>query len=1724
MSTNPLAAYISFTGQTGCYAELPLAVLAGATTFTIEAKISTVSTKSSSNNWTWGTIAGREIDYNWQDDFGLCVNGGKLCFWAEPKNKTTTTANNTISTAVVNDGLIHKVAVVSSNGAIDLYCDGVLVAHTNNVNAKITNSATILLAFDSHSASYLQMDLYEARFWSVARTQAELFADIDGAESGLECWLKPTAEGLLDYSGNGRHATLYGNPACNVIYSLPITQQVDVERIIQNTIAVSLTVDVERQLKTKWRYVNMGDVHDLTQTPTYLTDLPATKSTTGYAFYQTTRAKCFDLPATPQIWAKFDVYFDGSNRWRAYNGGSNGFTGITTQTDGRLGFFSNNTSQQHISNICKTNQLQTVLLHMVSGTNGLIEAWVDGTKIYTYNGDVNHGDDFADFYLQSDGAGTFFSNVIISNIEIGLNDGWQKISVDAERQIKKPIQITLDVQRNFIPAIVVPLIGSHFNHLVASLTIPSGASKRIVLPKRSVAYIRGTGIGTIKVSSDTDATGTVTGAEAFNAGEMYAELGECETVRIAVDSTTVTPQQIIKAFVSSLTKTTLQGTAAVDEAINYVTQGRIETTTDLVNAFLNDLANANSETIFLRDKCGIILGNADTGAITGSDAGGDTIKTASSVIPEQIPVTSWGIPTIGSTTTINGLTVHWASIGANGNELSETEEHILAGLNSDWIEQCLNLIDESFGINFYGENTILRDINVRFEDNENHALAYVKSYYSNSQLTRLDLVVNMHYYNDLDTTSEDGLLISSSPLYDSAGYLDRTLAHEFTHAVMAANIDNFSSLPLYITEGMAELVHGIDDLRGGDIVNLALDKAELSLIFSTGGTTSNAYPYSAGYMLLRYLAKQAADISFTPNEINITNLLISDGATNSNYEALTDNTRQILYSDVSRTLIKTLSLINNVEILDVIPTEVNLNVRRALISKITVHETNTNQHSEQQNNSNSKFLNFQTKKSASGNILSADETDNNEEEDETGNILLTEGTNNDDVGIQRIELHVAEQQLTDTLKLVVTKSFMKLKGLELDAEVAIRYLDYKATFVVTRIQQIGNSCYIELCTDVDLLLYTQFKIGLPSAGSKDELEEIINESLSAGGTGSTETSNSYSDNNRLRLYKKMSSNPKTLMIDNAYDESENDENDESDESDESDILNKLLYGQDEEPQKVDDILQDNRPPQDNIGDIEGNDGEWKYKKATEIIKYITQMLGRKQGENEYYENFVPALRFKEGESDTDDAGAFYCEKNNITYRDLMNDILSWSARVPNRMLNACFAGNKMIVVQRGIEPNQVSLDSGKFKLNEPEEIESDDSLEKLEIDEQIIITEEKVRTIWGSTPWSKTVIHETPRTVLKSKNQKEEPEPPAPLMLPEQPNFVGISGLTEFPKLEKPPALPELPQRPSGGKTNYIQDSDEAHKEKETKTKTKFEYTDDDLVKRSETLLENKDGITKTITEYYYETLPTGRKFLAQEITWKYEGETLLYLPLVEKTTIDHTPLMQGQGHVVSSDEDGDIHSTTVGQVNPDVRVSKYLENKWYEDWLRYAKDKMDILLEIGELIDEWATSNHEAGQAWLEENQTAIDLLSEEYREELETYWNERDNRIQTYSDDFKNYAEEEREYILAQAPDIETTTDKESVTIQGLLLYDSSFPIHDEQTLKTITESLTELNNSKKTTVQVIVFGYVHAITLLDQITFQGEKYNVISNVIMSTPDTINEQHLTLVKWETPSESNGS
>ena len=383
----------------------------------------------------------------------------------------------------------------------------------------------------------------------------------------------------------------------------------------------------------------------------------------------------------------------------------------------------------------------------------------------------------------------------------------------------------------------------------------------------------------------------------------------------------VTQQSVIKSFMYALDhamRITVDNVETVlNEVVNYASCGKFETWGGLINSFIGDIQtyakmeeghnydftwtkdeSGNWKRVpesgidsFLKNYCGIDLTNADTGAITGVDAGSGTVKTADSVVPETGTMNDLTVPT-SNETTINGLTITWP------NTVNVQQETIVNALNTWWIEEGLNLIEESYGLSFTEEGTTVSNIDVKFVAEDNSTLAYVNNWSNSStgNCTQLRLSINMNHFNEIDLSDVNGYAGETS------GSLDRTIAHELTHAVMAANIAGFSKLPKCIKEGAAELVHGIDDFRPDDILWLSnlgregtftrttyysdgrTETAELSYsetrlqdlqeALSIDGTDS--YVYAGGYMLLRYFAKQSAENYGNVINVASANVAVSD--------------------------------------------------------------------------------------------------------------------------------------------------------------------------------------------------------------------------------------------------------------------------------------------------------------------------------------------------------------------------------------------------------------------------------------------------------------------------------------------------------------------------------------------------------------------------------------------------------------------------------------------------------------------------------------------------------------------------------------------------------------------------------------------------------------------------------------------------------------------------------
>lgn len=180
------------------------------------------------------------------------------------------------------------------------------------------------------------------------------------------------------------------------------------------------------------------------------------------------------------------------------------------------------------------------------------------------------------------------------------------------------------------------------------------------------------------------------------------------------------------------------------------------------------------------------------------------------------------------------------------NHTDNNEQRIVSALHTEWINNSLELIEESTGLSFHKTKGI-KEMGVYFEDNSSsNALAYVGSLINmaTNKTEELFMVVNMHYYKDMDDD------VNGKSNVPGAGYLDRTIAHEMVHAVMSSNIDGFGDLYACIKEGAAEVIHGIDDDR-----KTAIAAGGHGGKLSTA-TDASSDSYSSGYVMFRYMAAQ----------------------------------------------------------------------------------------------------------------------------------------------------------------------------------------------------------------------------------------------------------------------------------------------------------------------------------------------------------------------------------------------------------------------------------------------------------------------------------------------------------------------------------------------------------------------------------------------------------------------------------------------------------------------------------------------------------------------------------------------------------------------------------------------------------------------------------------------------------------------------------------------------
>ncbi|BAL84184.1 putative flagellin [Selenomonas ruminantium subsp. lactilytica TAM6421] len=197
--------------------------------------------------------------------------------------------------------------------------------------------------------------------------------------------------------------------------------------------------------------------------------------------------------------------------------------------------------------------------------------------------------------------------------------------------------------------------------------------------------------------------------------------------------------------------------------------------------------------------------------------------------------------------TFNGKTL----FDGSADVADDVKQTIIKALNSEWIARSLNMVKDAYGMSFFEDHASVKEIELNFTDEDSDVLASVSSISVNGVANSLTLNINLHFYENLDPNDVNG---SSST--GEATYLDRTLAHELTHAVMRANISDMDSLPKYIREGSAEFIHGIDDERKGTLAGLTSGAGgTVASTLADSENASGSLAYAVGYAFLHYINK-----------------------------------------------------------------------------------------------------------------------------------------------------------------------------------------------------------------------------------------------------------------------------------------------------------------------------------------------------------------------------------------------------------------------------------------------------------------------------------------------------------------------------------------------------------------------------------------------------------------------------------------------------------------------------------------------------------------------------------------------------------------------------------------------------------------------------------------------------------------------------------------------------
>ena len=316
------------------------------------------------------------------------------------------------------------------------------------------------------------------------------------------------------------------------------------------------------------------------------------------------------------------------------------------------------------------------------------------------------------------------------------------------------------------------------------------------------------------------------------------------------------PISFMKAFMKSLVDLD-DDTDKFNKTIDALTP--FNSAQAVIDSIHSDIASAKSADVFLKRQCGIDLSNADVGGLLGYDASGNDVINSEDVMDET------GLPlqqTVPRTAVIEGFTITFPDM----NTLTAGGKFINKALYSWWYPLAFKIINDGYGLGIVDTSYVkLMDTDLFQQPAQDGAItmAYVSTYFDpiTGVPSKLSCRINTHNdaYGNIDTANPNGYSANLG-----TNYLDRTLLHELTHALMSTNIRGFGAwLPSYFTEGSAELINGCDDTRGKEILYAINNVSALDDGFSST-PSSSLHWYTTGFIFLRYLIKHST--SYVPKD------------------------------------------------------------------------------------------------------------------------------------------------------------------------------------------------------------------------------------------------------------------------------------------------------------------------------------------------------------------------------------------------------------------------------------------------------------------------------------------------------------------------------------------------------------------------------------------------------------------------------------------------------------------------------------------------------------------------------------------------------------------------------------------------------------------------------------------------------------------------------------------